>query len=238
MKLGSMLVGACLAALATAGHAQGIADGDFAAWNLGAYGVGGSAKATVETAGGAPGARLQVSTITLPGDTAFATALKSDFASTDPLAGARFSMSLDVASGEGAYGGGQAIALVLEQSGTLYALPVGETGVRTAVATVPFSGSLDAGSFLRVAGSGPAQPVLDGSAATRFGFAAGNSGGLAQTQYYDNFRLEIAAAARAAKAVAIDTVASIPTLSDLALVMLSAALGIAGIALARSRRAG
>ena len=228
MKFASLMLGTCLALMVTVARAEVIADGDFSGWRFGAYGVGGSARAVVEPAGGNPGARLKVTTATLPADTAYATAIKPDFVTRAPLAGARFTLTLGVLSGDGAFGDGQAIALLIEQNGTVYALPVGTTAVRERFAALPFSGTFTAGAFTRVAGGGPAQPVLDGSAATRFGFAAGNSDSLTLTQYYDNFGLEVIGL-RAAAVAPIDSVAAIPTLSESALIVLSALMAMAGM---------
>jgi hypothetical protein len=235
MKFGSLVLGTCLTLMVTVARAETIADGDFSGWHFGSYGVGGSARAVVEPAGGSPGARLNVTTATLPADTVYATAVKTDFATTAPLAGTRFTLTLGVLSGDGAFGDGQAIALLVEQNGALYALPLGATSLQGRFATLPYSGTLTAGSFTRVAGGGPAQPVLDGGVATRFGFAAGNSDSLTSTQYYDNFGLELVSP-RAAAVAEIDSVAAIPTLSDSALVLLSALLAIAGMGWHRRQR--
>ena len=237
MKFGSLMLGTCLTLMVTVAQAEAIADGNFSGWSFGSYGMGGSAKVAVEPAGGNPGARLRVTTATLPSDTAYATAVKTDFVTNAPLAGVRFTLTLGVRSGDGASDDGQAIALLVEQNGTLYALPVGTTSVHANFATLPFSGTLAAGSFTRVAGNGPAQPVLDGSAATRFGFAAGNSGSLTLTQYYDNFGLDIVSP-RAAELAPTKSVASIPTLSESTLVLLSALLAMTGIACRRRQRRG
>ena len=235
MKFGSLMLGTCLTLMVTVAQAETIADGTFAGWRFGSYGVGGSATAVVEPTGGSPGARLRVTTATLPADTAYATAIKPDFVTKAALAGARFTLTLSVLSGGGAFGDGQAIALLLEQNGALYALPVGITSVQGNFATLPFSGTLTAGPFTRVAGGGPTQPVLDGSVETRFGFAAGNSGSLTLTQYFDNFGLDIVSP-RAAAVAPIESVASVPTLSEGALVLLSALLAMAGMGWQRRQR--
>jgi hypothetical protein len=234
MKFGSLMLGMCLALSFTVARAEAVSDGDFTDWKFGAYGIGGSASATVEPAGGNPGRRLKVTTVTMPAETAYATALKSDYVTRAPLDGARFSLSLGVRSGDGAYGDGQSIALLLEQDGSLYALSLGNTSVPANFATLPFSGTLTAGSFTRVAGGGPAQPALGGGVATRFGFAAGNADSLTSTQYYDNFALDVVAP-RAAIAVPVQA-QSIPTLSGLGLALLSALLALAGMGWQRRRR--
>jgi hypothetical protein len=60
-----------------------------------------------------------------------------------------------------------------------------------AFTTLNFFGSFGPGSFQRVSGAGPNQPVLDGSVATRFGFAGQNTGSSSLTMFYDNFTLII-----------------------------------------------
>lgn len=85
---------------------------------------------------------------------------------------------------------------------------------------------------MRVIGAGPAQPVFDGVTPTQFGFGAGNNNSATLTQYYDNFRLTIAAPASVASE-------SVPTLSQWGLILLAtmlAAFGIARALRARPRR--
>jgi hypothetical protein len=154
MKTGTWLLGAAFFFALASAHAQNISDNDFRQWSFGAYGVGGVATASVVPPKGASPRRLKVSTLTLPGDSAFATAIKGDFVTSAALAGARFTMTLGVLGGDGAFGAGQAIALLLEQAGSLYALPVGETKVESSHAMLPFSGTLVAERFTRVAGGG------------------------------------------------------------------------------------
>ena len=237
MKFGSLMLGTCLTLMVTVAQAEAIADGNFSGWSFGTYGVGGSATVTVEATGGNPGTQLKVTTATMPSDTAYATAVKADFVTIAPLAGARFTLTLGVRSGAGAFGDGQAIALLVEQNGSLYALPVGTTSVQESFATLSFGGTLTAGSFTRVTGGGPVRPVLDGSVVTRFGFAAGNSDSLALTQYYDNFGLGIVSV-RGPDLQPVETAASIPTLSEGALVLLSALLAMAGMGWQRRQRRG
>jgi hypothetical protein len=166
-----------------------ITDGDFSAWTFGSTGT---ATVTREAAGGNPGARLNVTTVS--GLVVFGTAIKSDFSTNAVLAGKAFTLSLQVLSGPGAFGQGQAIKLLVEQAGTIYGSPqLGVTGFPLNWNTVTFTGALDAGSFTRLIGAGAVTPTFNGSVVTRFGFAAGNSESGTLTQYYDNFRLELAA---------------------------------------------
>ena len=169
-----------------------ITDGDFTNFSFGSHGNG-VATATVvrEAAGGNPGARLNITTITTFTDTAFGTAVKNDFTTNASLAGTSFTLSLDVLSGAGGFGQGQAIELLVEQNGTVYATPLGITGFPRNFDTVTFNGVFNAGSFTRVIGGGPLTPSFNGGVTTRFGFGGGNLNSLTLTQYYDNFRLEI-----------------------------------------------
>ena len=72
------------------------------------------------------------------------------------------------------------------------------------------------------------QGLAPGSTATRFGFAAGNSDSLAQTQYYDSYALDVVAP-RAAKVAVLSPAESVPTLSEIALMLLSSLLALAGM---------
>jgi len=168
-----------------------ITDGDFSTWTFGSFGTG-TATVTRETTGGNPGARLNVTTSTGGSLTAFGTALKTDSQVSSALEGLAFTLSLDVLSGAGSFGQGQAIHLLVEQGGTIYTKALGITGVQASFSTLQFPGVLTAGSFARQSGAGPATPVFDGSVVTRFGFAAGNSQSGVLTQYYDNFSLDLA----------------------------------------------
>lgn len=190
--------------------AQVVSDGDFSAWVFGSFGTGGSASMTREPTGGNPGARLNVTTSTAS-STAFGTGLKTDFQTTAPLEGLAFTLSLDVLSGKGAFGQGNAIQLLVEQAGTIYTLSLGVTNVQASFTTLQFPGVLNAASFARQSGAGPATPVFNGSVATRFGFAAGNSLSSPLTQYYDNFALTIAGLTPTPSPTAIATATPTPT---------------------------
>jgi hypothetical protein len=209
-----------------------INDGSFAGWILGSYGVGGgTATAVVESAGGNPGARLNITTVTSGvSQTAFGTAIKPDFSTSATLAGTAFIAQFDVLSGAGAFGQGQAVQLLVEQGGAVYAAPIGVTGLVGAFSPVSLSGTLNAASFTLVSGSGPATPNLTGGTATRFGIAAGNTNSATLTQYYDNFVLDLAAAATAVPG------APIPALSWWALALL--AMTLASVAVFQARRRG
>ena len=207
-------------------------EGDFSTWTFGTYNVGGgTATGTREAAGGNPGARLNFTTVTAGTETAFGTGFKNDYATAAALAGTAFTLTVDVLSGAGAFSQGQAIQLIVEQGGTVYASPtLGVTNVQAAFATLAFAGSLNAASFTRVAGAGPTTPNFAGGVPTRFGFGAGNTGSGTLTQYYDNVRLDLAAVP-----AAVPTASDIPLLSPLGLLALVAVLGLAGIARLRKR---
>jgi len=201
-------------------------------WAFSAYSVGSaSATATVEPSGGNPGARLNVTTVTPSfSDTAFATAVLTTTTIPAPPSGSPFTLSIDALSGAGGFGQGQGIQLLVQQGGAVYAASLGITGFPlNAFTTLTFTGTLDPADFSRVLGSGPAQPVFDGSTPTQFGFAAGNNASATLTQYYDNFRLTVTAGTGGGGQVATTT--AIPTLSDASL----AALACLVIALALVR---
>ena len=101
--------------LAASAHAGVITDGDFSAWSFGATGT---ATVTRELSGGNTGERLNITTVS--GPAVYGTAIKSDFSSTSALAGAPFTLTVDVLSGPGAFGQGQAIQLLVEQNGSTY----------------------------------------------------------------------------------------------------------------------
>jgi len=231
MKLIRLVAAIGAAIIASSLQAQTvITDGDFTNFSFGSHGTG-VATATVvrEAAGGNPGARLNITTITTFTDVAFGTAIKNDFSTNVPLAGTSFTLSLDVLSGAGGFGQGQAIELLVEQNGTVYATPLGITGFPRNFDTVTFIGVFNAASFTRVIGAGPLTPAFNGSVTTRFGFAGGNLNSLTLTQYYDNFRLVIAAVA----APPLPT-APIPTLSTWGTIILAGLMAfVAFVALGR-----
>lgn len=222
MRISHLMAGIAMVVLSTAASAAVvISDGNFAGWILGSYGVGGgTASVTVEAAGGNPGARLNVTTTTNGlSQTAFGTAIKPDYSTTAVLAGTPFVASFDALSGAGAFGQGQAVQLLVEQSGAVYALPIGVTGVLPSFARVSLSGTLNAGAFSLVSGSGPATPNLSGGTTTRFGLAAGNTNSATLTQYYDNFVLDISPAVSASSV-------PVPTLSQWSLAALIGVLAL------------
>ena len=185
MRSISALAAICAYAVLTPAHAGVLTDGDFTSWTFNATGT---ATVTREPALGNPGARLNITTVS--GPVVFGTAVKSDFSSSDALAGSSFQLSLDVLSGPGSFGQGQAIQLLVEQGGTIYGMNLGITGFPLDFDTVSFNGAFNSSSFGILIGSGPANPDFSGATATRFGFAGGNSTSNTLTQYYDNFRLE------------------------------------------------
>lgn len=209
-------------------------DGDFTNWTFGSFASGGgSATAVVEPAGGNPGARVNVTTVTATvTQSGFGSGVKNDYSTTAQLEGTPVALILDVLSGAGSFGQGQGIQLLVEQSGTVYGLSLGITSVQPSFATLNFNGTLTGASFTRISGAGPATPNLGGGVVTRFGFAAGNTNSLTLTQYYDNVRLDLTPVVVPPPPSA----ASIPTLSQWALILLAGLLGV--VALTRLRRAG
>jgi hypothetical protein len=190
---GLVVLGVALCAAMFAVPASGlvVTDGDFSTWTFGSFGSGGSASATRETMNGNPGARVNVTTVTAGGQTHAGYGVKTDVTTNLALEGLAFTLSLDVLAGPGSFGAGQAILIVVEQSGNVYVRSLNTTGVQNSFTTLQFPGTLDSGSFLKVSGPGPATPVLDGSVATAFGFAGQNSESGTLTQFYDNYSLSI-----------------------------------------------
>jgi hypothetical protein len=203
-----------------------------AGWTFSSVDFGsGTASATVEGTGGNPGARLNVTTVTPDlASTAFGTAILNTFTTSAVLAGASFTLTLDVLSGAGGFGEGQAIQLLVEQNGTVYGMPLGITGFPlNTFTTLNFPGTFNAGSFTRLSGAGPSTPAFDGSVVTTFGFAAGNTNSATLTQYYDNFRLSIPSIGGPAAAV--------PTLSEWSMIGMAALLAGVGVWTLRRRLA-
>lgn len=225
-----LIAAACLTATAAAASAQTVITDccDWASgWTFSSYGVNaGTASAVVEPTGGNPGARLNVTTVTAtPADTAFGTAILSAFVTAAPAPGGAFTLNLDVLSGAGGFGQGQAIQLLVEQGGTVYAAALGVTGFPIPTFTTEtFNGAFIAGSFTRVTGVGPVTPAFDGVTPTRFGFAAGNSNSATLTQYYDNFQLTIPA------------VTQVPTLSTWSMLAMMGILAAIALFVLQRRR--
>lgn len=188
-KLNTLTAFACsmISASALAGS---ISTGDFSAWEFNSTGT---ATVTLESSGGSPAERLNITTVS--GSIVYGTAIKSDFSTTNLLSGESYTLGLDVLSGPGAYGAGQAIQLLVEQNGAIYGTFLGTTGVHSDWSPSTFSGTFSEGSFSRLLGTGSATPDFSGNTLTRFGFAGGNEGSGTLTQYYDNFSLTSAAIA-------------------------------------------
>lgn len=186
----SVVIG--LAANIASAESVTVVDGDFVDWSFDATAdAGTSATVTRESTGGSPGARLNVTTLTGLGTTAFGVAVKDDFATSAALEGTSVGLSIDVLSGAGGFGEGQGILLAVSQDDSVYVRGLGITGFPLNFDTVAFTSSFDASSFTRVLGLGAATPDFGGGVETRFGFAAGNTNSATLTQYYDNFRLTL-----------------------------------------------
>ncbi len=210
-----------LLAKANIGHAVVISDGDFSNWTFSSFHAG-TAAATVtrEPSGGNPGARLNITTVTNVTDAAFGTAIKDDFSTNAPLSGP-FTLSLDVLSGPGGFGQGQAIELLVEQGGTVYGASLGVTGWPfNTFTTISFNGTFDPTMFTRVIGAGPLTPDFSGGVTTHFGFAGGNLKSNTLTQYYDNFSLDVPG---------LETPANAPVMSGAALVALAMMIALIGV---------
>ena len=234
MKRAWKLSAAVLALASSAAHAAIVFnEGDFSTWIFGSYGSGGgTATMTREATGGNPGARLNATTVT-GGPTAFgyATALNPSFSTTATLAGTPVTVALDVLSGPGAFGQGQSILVLVEQGGAVYALDLGFTNVVTPFTRLTFGGTLNAGSFTLVQGTGPATPNFNGGVVTRFGLATANSNSGTLTQFYDNVALDISPVN-----VTPTSTAPIPTLSEWALIALIGLVAMFGMRRTVARR--
>ena len=86
-------------------------DGTFASWTFDATGT---ATAKQESSNGNPDEGLDVTTIS--GAEVYGTAVKTDFSTDAALEGSPFTLSLDVLSGPGAFGAGQAIQLLTSKT--------------------------------------------------------------------------------------------------------------------------
>lgn len=74
-----------------------------------------------------------------------------------PPSGTAFVMKLDVLSGPGGFGGGQAVQALVSQGGSLYQANVGITGWPiNSFTTLTFNGTFAPGAFTKVSGPGPA----------------------------------------------------------------------------------
>lgn len=208
-----------------------INDGDFTSWTFGTWGTG-TASMAVEGAGGNPGSRLNVTTVT--SSRTWGTGFKTDYSTTGALEGQPITLQVDALAGAGDGGQGQYFMILVEQSGTLYAMwpnntPNTVTGFPSSSAwsTLTFSGTMTAANFIKVSGAGSATPNLNGGVATRFGFAAGNQSSPSLTQYYDNFRVTVASSS---------SVATVPTLSQWATMVLVVILAASALVVIRRRQ--
>lgn len=184
----TLAVVALLSGAPATSHAVTVADGDFLDWSFDATGT---ATASAEVAGGNPGARINVTTVS--GSVVYGLAIKNDFTTTDVLEGLGFTLSLDVSSGPGAFAQGQLILMLVAQDGSIYGRALATTGFPLDFDTRDFPSTFEAASFTRLLGAGASTPDFGGGVQTRFGFAGGNEASNTLTQYYDNFTLEIAA---------------------------------------------
>jgi hypothetical protein len=191
----------------------------------------GTASFTVEPAGGNPGARLNSTTVTPTGaDTAFGAALYQAGTVAAPPSGTAFVMRLDVLSGPGDFGQGQAVQALVGQGGSIYQTPVGITGFPlNSWTTITYNGTFTAGAFTKVSGPGPPTPSFDGVTPTSFGFAVGNNMSATLTQYYDNWNTTFALAGPVGNV-------PIPALSNGSLLLLTVLVALAVFAARRRRR--
>ena len=175
-------------AFATVAQAGVLSDGDFYNWQYSGTGT-----VTVQRLGGGgnPAARIAVTTVS--GPTVYGIALETSFATYASVEGKPYTLTLDVLSGDGAYGEGQGISLVVLQNGVVYNQYLGITGYPLNWDTRSFPGAFVSDDFSILLGSGAEHPDFSGGTETSFGFAASNSLSGTLTQYYDNFTLTSAA---------------------------------------------
>lgn len=185
MKRIILAAAALLSGVPVTANAVTIVDGDFLDWSFSATGT---ATASVEAAGGNPGARINVTTVSEA--VVYGTAVKNDFTTTAALEGEEFTLSLDVLSGAGAFAQGQLILLLVEQADSIYGRALATTGFPLNFDTRQFASTFEAAAFPRLLGAGPSTPDFRGGTQTRFGFAGGNESSGSLTQYYDNFTLD------------------------------------------------
>lgn len=190
----------------------------------------GTVSLAVEPTSGNPGARLNVTTVTPTGaDIVYGAAVYQAGSVPSPASGIPFVMHIDVLSGPGGFGGGQAVQALVSQNATLYETPVGITGWPiNSFTTLTYNGTFTAGAFTKVSGPGAALPSFDGVTPTSFGFAVGNSMSATLTQYYDNWNITFG--------LPVSGAAAVPLLSNGALLMLVALLALATFAARRRRR--
>jgi hypothetical protein len=210
MRLQSCIVVVCTL-LASPVAAQLVSEGDFSTWNFTSSG-GGSATMSRVATGGNPDAHLQNTTVT--GPTTYGIAYDNDQLSQN-LAGLLFTLSLDVKNGTSTAGDGQAVSLVVEQAGILYHTSLGVTDdTHAGFDTLNFNGAFNAASFARFDGMA-GTPSFDGSVATRFGFAGGNTISGTIQMLYDNYVLSLTATVTPTT-TATSTVTPTPTTSPTA----------------------
>lgn len=183
---GKVLIALTLTFTAIPAKAEFVADGDFSSW---VFDSDGAATVQREPANGHPDARLNITTTSGIGVDVVGAAIDNAFVTDLPIAGDAFVLSLDVLSGQGAFGQGQGILLLVEQNASIYGTGLGVTGFPHNWDTVTFHGFFTAGDFALLIGGGPPTPDFDGGILTRFGFAGSNSASGTLTQYYDNFSL-------------------------------------------------
>jgi len=193
---------ALLAAHACRAQATSLLDGDFSSWNFtSASSGGGSATMSLESSGGNPGARLNVTTMTGMThngvgitESAWGIGVNPNWTITQPLDDTLFTVGYDVLAGAGAFGQGQSVGLIVLQGSAYYlditSTPV--TGLETSWTSESFTGTFDAANFRLQAGYGPSQPDFSGAIPTTLGFTAFNGDSGTVTQYYDNISLTIA----------------------------------------------
>ena len=182
-----------LAACACSAHAADtVVDGDFANWTFSFLAdQPGSATVSVVPAGGNPGAHLRIATDPNTSGSARGLAIKEDFSTIEPLAGASWSLTFDVRKFATPVFPEQSAHLLLRQGDTIYEIILAVIDAPdNAWVSFGYSGIFDPALFTKLTGTGPLQPDFTSGVPTFFGFGGGN-GAHDRTYDYDNFNLQI-----------------------------------------------
>lgn len=170
--------------------AQTISDGEFVDWTFISTGQepGDQAIVTREPSGGNPGAHLQIETqIPVPSGSAAGLAIYEGDSTTQILDGLTAQFSIDARR---VAGDAQLLSLLLRQGNTIYQLPLDTIfAPQGSWANFTFQSTFSSQSlFIRIVGTGPESPDLNGGVVTYFGMS-GTNGASGRTYDWDNFSL-------------------------------------------------
>lgn len=185
----ALLLANCFAA-GQAASAQTISDGEFVDWTFISTGQepGDQATVTREPSGGNPGAHLRIETqIPVPSGSAAGLAIYEGGSTTQILDGLTIQFSIDARR---VTGDAQLLSLLLRQGNTIYQLPLDTIfAPQGSWANFTFQSTFSSQSnFIRIVGTGPESPDLNGGVVTYFGIS-GTNGASGRTYDWDNFNL-------------------------------------------------